>query len=169
MKLHILLFCAAALTLAGCGAATRQQNREQRQAQEAETARQVRQQVPAGDFKISVNLMIPTRGSSKVLSDPYFVKVNDNRLESHLPYFGRAYNIPYGGGKGLTFETDITSYNWKETKPGVFDITIIASNEEDTYEYDIRLFDNGSASIEVRPRNREHISYQGEWVPAAAE
>ena len=122
MKAHLLLFCAAALLLAGC-AATKQTS-EQRAAEQAAIAKSVREQVPAASFKIVATEMIPLRAPSKTLTDPYFVKVSDNYLESALPYFGRATNIPYGGGNALDFKTEITSYDWKEVKPGVFDIKI---------------------------------------------
>ena len=95
MKTHLLLFCAAALLLTGC-AATRQTS-EQKAAEQAAIAQAVREQVPAASFKIIATEMIPLRAPSKTLTDPYFVKVSDNCLESALPYFGRATNIPYGG------------------------------------------------------------------------
>ena len=110
MKTHLLLFCAAALLLTGC-AATRQTS-EQKAAEQAAIAQAVREQVPAASFKIIATEMIPLRAPSKTLTDKYFVKVSDNCLESALPYFGRATNIPYGGGNALDFKTDITSYDW---------------------------------------------------------
>ena len=152
MKAHLLFFCAAALLLAGC-AATKQTS-EQRAAEQAAIAKSVREQVPAASFKIIATEMIPLRAPSKTLTDPYFVKVEDNCLESALPYFGRATNIPYGGGNALDFK--------KEVKPGVYDIKVVASNSEDTYEYNIRLYDNGSASININCRNREAITFLGQ-------
>ena len=160
MKTHLLLFCAAALLLTSC-AATRQTS-EQKATEQAAIAQAVREQVPAASFKIIATEMIPLRAPSKTLTDPYFVKVSDNCLESALPYFGRATNIPYGGGNALDFKTDITSYDWKEVKPGVYDIKVVASNSEDTYEYNIRLYDNGSATININCRNRESITFLGQ-------
>ena len=160
MKTHLLLFCAAALLLTSC-AATRQTS-EQKAAEQAAIAQAVREQVPAASFKIIATEMIPLRAPSKTLTDQYFVKVSDNCLESSLPYFGRATNIPYGGGNALDFKTDITSYDWKEVKPGVYDIKVVASNSEDTYEYNIRLYDNGSATININCRNRESITFLGQ-------
>ena len=104
MKTHLLLFCAAALLLTGC-AATRQTS-EQKATEQAAIAQAVREQVPAASFKIIATEMIPLRAPSKTLTDPYFVKVSDNYLESALPYFGRATNIPYGGGNALDFKTE---------------------------------------------------------------
>ena len=160
MKTHLLLFCAAALLLTSC-AATRQTS-EQKATEQAAIAQAVREQVPAASFKIIATEMIPLRAPSKTLTDQYFVKVSDNCLESALPYFGRATNIPYGGGNALDFKTDITSYDWKEVKPGVYDIKVVASNSEDTYEYNIRLYDNGSATININCRNRESITFLGQ-------
>ena len=83
-------------------------------------------------------------------------------LISYLPYFGRVYWVPYGGGKGLNFMVTISSYEEWEKKNGLRHIEIGLKNEEDTYLYTIEVFSNGSATIDVMARQREQISYTGE-------
>jgi hypothetical protein len=79
-----------------------------------------------------------------------------------LPYFGRAYNVPYGGGKGLSFSAPIGNYKEYQQKNDLRQIEINLTNDEDTYIYYIKVFDNGSSSIDVQSRQRESISYSGE-------
>ena len=43
-------------------------------------------------------------------------------------------------------------------------IEIGLTNDEDTYIYYIKVFDNGSSSIDVQSRQRESISYSGEMI-----
>ena len=106
--------------------------------------------------------MYPLRGQARMVSFGYSVEVRNDSLFSYLPYFGRAYSVPYGGGKGLNFSAPIKSYQEREIKQGVRRIEIGVANEEDTYLYSIEVFDSGNASVDVQSRLRDHISYTGE-------
>ena len=83
-------------------------------------------------------------------------------LVSYLPYFGRAYSVPYGGGKGLNFTAPISEYKAEKDNKGTTQITVIVNNEEDILTYFLSVFDNGRATIDVRAREREPISYSGD-------
>ena len=89
------------------------------------------------------------------------VEVRNDSLISYLPYFGRAYSVPYGGGKGLNFSERIGSYEEALLKNGKHHIEIGVTNEEDTYLYTIDVYDNGNSTIAVQSRQREPISYAG--------
>ena len=41
------------------------------------------------------------KGGSKHLTSDYSLEIRNDSVYSYLPYFGVAYNVPYGGGKGL--------------------------------------------------------------------
>ena len=116
----------------------------------------------ARDYKIAVNRMYPMKGSSRSVSYGYSVEVRNDSLISYLPYFGGAYNVPYGGGKGLNFSERIGSYRESQKNNGERQIEINVTNEEDTYIYLIKVFSNGNSSIDVTSRQRDHISYYGE-------
>ena len=103
-------------------------------------------------------------GSSRSISYGYSVEVRNDSLFSNLPYFGKAYQVPYGGGKGLIFDASITHYQESQKKNGSRQIDVEVKNEEDTYDYHMTVFDNGSSSINVQAREREGISYSGEMV-----
>ena len=140
-----------------CGCATS----EERAARKAEQMRKVAAALNARDYKISVTQMHPMSGPSKPVTYGYSVEVRNDSLFSYLPYFGRAYNVPYGGGKGLNFSAPIESYKEGVAKNGMRRIEIGLTNEEDTYLYMLEVFDSGSASVSVQARQREHISYSG--------
>lgn len=127
----------------------------------AEQAALVTRALNNREYKIAVDRMYPMRGSSRSVSFGYSVEVRNDSLISYLPYFGRAYNLPYGGGKGLNFSAPIGNYQEYMMRNGRRHIEIGVTNEEDTYLYTIEVFDNGNSSVEVRARQRERISYSG--------
>ena len=104
------------------------------------------------------------QGASRSVSYGYSVTVKNDSLFSYLPYFGRAYDVPYGGGKGLSFDAPIGHYHEIQSNNGSRQIDIELKNEEDNYTYHITVFDNGSSSIDVQARKRERISYNGEII-----
>lgn len=97
------------------------------------------------------------------LTSPYRVTVDGDTLKSDLPFFGRAYSIPYGGGKGLRFVAPITGYYVDSSHRKRHIIYIDAVDTEDSYRYIITLFDGGSASVSVTPRQRSHIEFTGQF------
>ncbi len=153
-----MLLVVALMALEGCATA------EERAARAAEQAARVKVALTEKRYKIMVERMYPMRGGSKNVSSNYSVEVRNDSLFSYLPYFGRAYQVPYGGGKGLNFTERIGSYRESQGKHGQRHIEIDVRNDEDTYLYTIDVYDNGNSDIEVQPRQRERISYSGEMV-----
>ena len=137
-----LFACSALVMLSGCATA------EERAARAAEQALKVKTALTQRRYKIEVSRMYPMKGNSK----------------SYLPYFGRAYNVPYGGGKGFNFSERIGSYHETQQSNGARVIDIELKNDEDIYQYTIKVFDNGNSSIDVQSRQRDPISYSGEMV-----
>ena len=146
----------ALVMLVGCATA------EERAARAAEQAKAVKAALQERNYQIAVNRMYPSRGASKIVSSGYSVEVRNDSLISYLPYFGRAYDVPYGGGNGLNFSAPIRNYKESQTKSDLRHIEIDVQNDEDTYLYTLDIFDNGSTDINVRSRQREPISFSGE-------
>ena len=137
---------------------------EEKAAQMAELSANVTNALNTREYKIAIDRMYPMRGSSRHVSYGYSVEVRNDTLISYLPYFGRAYNVPYGGGKGLNFTAPISDYQEYLKRNGSRHIEIGLSNDEDIFLYTIEVFDNGSSIVEVRSRQRERISYSGTIV-----
>ena len=130
-------------------------------------AREVRNSIENRHFTIDVKICQPLRSRPINLSTLYSLEVEGDTIISYLPYFGRAYSIPYGGGKALNFQGRISAYEAAEVKDGKYLINIGVSNEEDDYLYRIQMFDNGKADIEVMSRNRDRINFTGDFDPDA--
>ena len=53
---------------------------------------------------------MPIRGRNITLSTPYPLEIRNDSVFSYLPYYGRAYSVPYGGGSGLIFNAPLKEY-----------------------------------------------------------
>jgi predicted small secreted protein len=151
-KTFIIL--AAALTLASCG--TMKLTTEEKQ----ELAESIQNSINEKKFEIDINMMNPMRGRSRRVTG-FSVLVQGDTLISHLPYFGEARSIPYGGGTGLNFEEEIESYNAVAKKDDCIEVDIVTRHEGDKLTYNFDIYDNGTAYLTVTSYNRDNISYTG--------
>ena len=96
------------LFIAGTGIFTLQaQNREERKELKEQT---VKEKIESENYRIEINTAYPRRGRMIPLTSIYSVTIRNDSVFSQLPYFGRAYSIPYGGGQGLMFNAPIDQY-----------------------------------------------------------
>ena len=138
-------------------------SQEERAAQKAETMKKVTAALNTRKYTIDVRRMTTSKGYSKSVSG-YWLIVRNDSLISALPYLGRAFSAPYGGGVGLNFSAPISSYNETTKKNGLREINIKVKNDEDSYSYRLQIFDNGSSSIDVQPIQRDPISFTGDMT-----
>ena len=120
-------------------------------------------------FTIDVNRAIPMGGRSLNLTSPYSLEMRGDSVISYLPYFGRAYSAPYGGGDGLRFEESITDYQCSFNKKGTAQIQFRTRSDDDTFAFSVQVFSNGSATINVTPVNKQNITFYGELAPKKKE
>lgn len=153
------LFLLASLLLSGSMIPITAQNKKEKKQQREQA---VREAVDAKAYKINVDRVMPMKGGSKHLTSNYSLEIRNDSVYSYLPYFGVAYNVPYGGGKGLNFSAPLSEYTSTYSKKGNAKITLEVRNEEDNYLYNITIYPNGSSNIQVTPTNRQSISFSGE-------
>jgi len=115
-------------------------------------------------YTIAVDWMRPLGGRPKHLTSNYELKIDGDDVNSYLPFQGRAYNVPYGGGKALNFTGKIDQYQTYLRGNDLYHIEFQVTNDEDTYVYHIEMFSNGKATIDVIPRERSAISFDGEML-----
>ena len=160
MKKWILPLLAAVLTVSACGVLSGE-TREEKAAREAREARMVVDNLQNGDFRIDIDRMYPLRGTSQHVSN-YSVSVKDGVLDSHLPFIGQAWRVPYGGGHALNFDAPILNYTVSQARKDGYEIRIYVKTDEDEHLYLLTVFENGRASLDVQSGNRDRISYSGE-------
>lgn len=112
-------------------------------------------------YTINVQSAHPYKGAPINLTSSYSLQVKGDTIVSYLPFFGRAYSIPYGGGKGLNFTGLINSYQTSRNKKE-YNIKMGVDNDEDQYVYYIDVYDNGRAVVLVTSKNRSNITFYGD-------
>lgn len=113
-------------------------------------------------FTINAKTALPNYGRSVSLDNRYSVEIKGDSVLSYLPYFGRAYRLPYGGGEGLIFNSTTTNYKIKQVKKGGTEIKFSTRTGEDTYEYIIVVYPGGSSNIKVSSNNKQSIDFFGQ-------
>ena len=121
----------------------------------------VKEIIVSENYKITVNTAIPMSGRSVHLTSPYSISIQNDSIISYLPYYGRAYSIPYGGGDGLNFKAPILEYTMKTTKRGSADIKFTARSPEDKFDFRVTVSESGYANIQVMMQNRQSITFYG--------
>jgi len=127
-----------------------------------EKTAQLKQQIESRNYRISVNYMLPSQGVSRSLTSPYSLTVQGDSLISYLPYIGRAYSVPYGGGNGLNFTAPLFDYSLSFNSKETASILFRARSEGDVILYNIEIYSNRKATIRVTSNNRQGISFYGE-------
>lgn len=148
--------------LAGCAMSTSEASadEEAKELKRAEVAEQVKCAVEDSRFYVDVRQMYPQSAPARTLTSAYSFEMRGDSVISFLPYYGRAYSVPYGGGKGLNFTATMSEYD-VERGDECWNVTIDVKNEEDNYRYFIVVFDNAATTIDVLSNQREAISYSG--------
>lgn len=127
-------------------------------------AQQVKECIEAVNFKIEPNSALTLNGWNIQLTPYYSLEVRNDSVFSYLPYYGRGYNIPYGGGEGLDFDAKIEDYQQKTGKKGNYEIKFSARTREDFYTFYIDVYNNGSSSIHVNMQRRQSIDFLGNLI-----
>jgi hypothetical protein len=151
-----LLLLAASVMMAACVTLTPEEK--------AQLSKAVNIALDERHYTIDIQTMTPNRGATKNVASNWSLEVKGDTLISYLPYMGRAYQIPYGGGKGLNFTAPIKTYHESKGKKDERRIVIEVDNENDTHTYSLVVFDNGRADLDVQSKEREFISYSGEMM-----
>lgn len=162
VRLFGLLGIVLVLTGQSLCAQTKKEKKEQK-------AKEVKELIDSKRFTVDVNRAIPMGGRLLNLTSPYSLEMRGDSAISYLPYFGRAYSAPYGGGDGLRFEKSITDYQTSFNKKGTAQIQFRTQTDDDTYAFSVQVFPNGSATITVIPVNKQSITFHGELAPAKKE
>lgn len=135
------------------------QSKQDRKEQKEKAVKEI---VDSDRIKIDVDRAVPMAGRSVNLTSPYSLEMHGDSILSFLPYFGRAYAAPYGGGEGLTFKEVATEKEQTSKKKGRSEIKFRVKTQEDVYTFRMEVYPNGSATINVTPVNKQAITFYGD-------
>lgn len=158
MKRYIIIFMTAAM-ISSCSV-----SKSVRTESTDAVNQEVKTKIDNKRFVIDVNMALPSSGKSVALSSCYDVKIAGDSVYCHLPYFGRAYSLPYGGGEGLVFKGLTTDYRLTQGRRGSTNISFNIRTSEDKYRFIMDVFSSGSSVITVQPTNKQTITFNGQMV-----
>ena len=114
------------------------------------------------NFDFVARAVLPLRGVNRQLTSIYDITVSKDSVVSDLPYFGRAYSVPYNSiDGGFKFISTKFEYTKTPAKKDGWNIIIKPKDYTEVQQLSFRIFENGSASLSIISVNREPISFQG--------
>lgn len=138
---------------------TKQQIKEEKKLAEQ---KKVEVLIDSKDYEFKAVMAYPQRGRSiDLTTNPNFLRIKNDSVDSEMPYFGRAYSgIGYGNGGGLDFKGVMKGYSMTKNKK---DYTIRAevNDKSDNYKITLIVFFDGGASLNISSNNRDSINYRG--------
>lgn len=132
------------------------------QDKKSEKTQRIKESVESGTYSVDIDRAFPMGGRSVNLTSPYSIDIKGDSVYSYLPYYGRAYSAPYGGGNGMRFEKPVTNYKVAFDKDDKATIEFATRSDDDRYEFRIQIYSNGTTTVFVQPTNKQSITYHGE-------
>lgn len=126
-----------------------------------EKREKIKERLKSRHFVVEINRAIPMGAGIRQLTSAYRIKITGDSIDSYLPFFGRAYSVPYDGGKGLIFQAPLSDYKLSFNKKGTATIKFKTETDEDSFTYTLQIQPDGAASVRVIPVNRQSISFYG--------
>lgn len=148
----------------------RELRKEQKEKEKIEKEKRIETLIDAKTFVFIANRALPSGARTIDLTgDNYFVKFDNDSIESFMPFYGRAFSgVGYGTDVGIKFKEIPKTFNIKKTKKN-YEIEAVIKDDKDKYNLTLSVSFQGSASLFVSSNNRSTISYQGKLAPIKKE
>lgn len=165
--LYVLLLCLPFMT--ATPAIAQRQSKEEKAARLEKEFKTTLALVESNHFRIEINRAYPQSGRDLSRFNPRgHINISDSTAQGQLPFFGRAYSLPYGEGGGIEFDAPmqnrkISTESRKRKKSILYRFSVPGKN--DTYQISIEISPGGSCSVNVNSNNRAHISFTGNISP----
>ena len=158
----VLIFCFVISSGFSQEKSKKELRREQKEKEKIEKEKQTEALIETKAFVFTANRALPSGARTIDLTgDNYFVKFENDSIESFMPFFGRAYGgVGYGTDVGIKFKEAPKTFNIKKAKKS-YEIEAVIKDDKDTYNLTLSISFQGSASLFVTSNNRSTISYQG--------
>lgn len=126
--------------------------------------------VESNRFQIEINRVYPRSGHDASRFNPRgTIIINDTLAEGNLPFFGRAYTLPYGEGGGIEFKNNVEKrtikINEKKKKNKMISYDFSVRGNNDVFKFHIEISIDGNCSVSLSSNNRENITYSGTLTP----
>lgn len=151
----ILTIVALFLAFTGFQPGDRKEKRLQKE-------KEIYELIESGHFRFVANSAKSTLGNFDNLGTDYHLVFDSLKLTAYLPYYGRAYSVPYGGDGGVKFELTAEKIEkvWNEKKK-MYRFKTEVTDSNDSYLIYLTTGLSGYADLKITFRNRQMISYYG--------
>lgn len=133
----------------------------------------IKKLVESNQFEIHIDRVYPQNGFDVSQFNPQGeIIISDSIAEGRLPFFGRAYSLPYDGKGGIEFKAPMKSHSIKITdkkKKKLVTYRFSVPGQNDLFQFSIDVTTNGYCSISLVSQNRSHINYSGTISPLKKE
>lgn len=156
----ILFFCLFSLSAAVV--AQEKSKKELKAERELQKQKEIQTLIDNKSFVFEAQRLTPQGGRLINLDyNMYFLKFNVENTTCDLPFFGRGFNVPYGGTDGgIKFEGKPENIKIENKKKSTTLRTTV-KGQNDVYDLMFNIFYNGTATLSVNSNNRGPISYDG--------
>jgi hypothetical protein len=134
-----------------------------KKAKKAQQETEMKQLIESGRFMFVAQSARSNLGTFNNIGSGYDMVFDSLNVKANLPYFGRAYSVPYGGSGGVKFELTAKNIDrkWNEKKK-LYSVSTELPDTQDSYSINLSTGLNGYANLQINFRNRQWISYYGQ-------
>ena len=128
----------------------------------AERIANITEKVESGDYTFVPQTVLPMGGKAVDLNYSFYLKVRKDTIESHLPYYGRAYVAPFPSENGgITFVSTDFNYTISDKEKGTWNAHIGLNDSQKRHKLSLKIGDTGYTTLTVLDNNRQSISFYG--------
>ena len=125
-------------------------------------ANEIKELVESQQFRFIAQTAIPRAGSSINLTSYYDFQIDSMEVSSWLPFYGRAYQVEYGGDGGIKFEETARTLEIElNKKKKSYQVSIEVDTKKDNYKINMSVGLSGYASLDVISTYKQGISFYG--------
>lgn len=116
----------------------------------------------SGEFRFVARSARSSLGNFNNLSTHYDLVFDSMNIKAFLPYYGRAYSVPYNDEGGVKFDLKAGKIEkrWEKNKKRYIVATEVGDSR-DSYSIYMTASLSGYADVVINFRNRQMISYYG--------
>lgn len=159
-KLSILLVLSCLLSFSVF--AQKKTAKELKAERELQQQKQIEALIDSKKFVFDAQKLTPRGGRIIILDyNTYFLNFTPEKVTCDLPFFGRGYNVAYGGEGGMKFEGTPENIIVEKKKKS-YNLRAIVKGKKDVYNLIFSIFFNGSTTLSINSNNLSAITYYGE-------
>ena len=135
--------------------------KELKAAKELQKQKETEALVDAGDFVFDAEYVMPQSGRMIYLDyNRHYLALSPEIVKCDLPFFGRAFYVPYGGDGGIKFEGKPENIKVEKNNKS-YSIKATVKGKDDVYNLFFAVFYDGGTTLSINSNNRVPISYTG--------